>query len=55
MKLLLIKGGVLLNSLAFIFEKKNQFLLCQLWSPSDQMVNFKNNRKKPGLSKVIDI
>lgn len=52
MKPVLIKGGVLLNSLAFIFEKKNQFLLCQFRSPLSQVDNSKNNKEILGLSVV---
>jgi hypothetical protein len=55
MKPVLIKGGVLLNSLAFIFQKKNQFLLCQFRSPSNQMIYSKNNKEILGLSSVLDI
>ncbi len=50
MKAVLIKGGGLLNSYPFIFEKKNQFLLCQFRNPSNQMVNSKNSKEILGLS-----
>lgn len=49
---MLINGGALLILMAFIFEKKKQFLLCQFRRCSDQGKTPKTTNKHKGCQRV---